>query len=75
MIFKNSQQDVNIHEDDNIKVVSLKISGGADSAIVGYMLSEYVATERPDIKIIPVTTNHPSKPYQGIFATGIIKFY
>ena len=39
------------------------------------MLSEYVATERPDIKIIPVTTNHPSKPYQGIFATGIIKFY
>ena len=75
MIFKNSQQDVNIHEDDNIKVVSLKISGGADSAIVGYMLSEYVATERPDIKIIPVTTNHPSKPYQGIFATAIIKFY
>ena len=23
MIFKNSQQDVNIHEDDNIKVSSL----------------------------------------------------
>lgn len=75
MIFKNSQQDVNIHEEDDIKVVSLKISGGADSAIVGYMLSKYVATERPDIKIIPITTNHPSKPYQGVFAKGIIKFY
>jgi hypothetical protein len=75
MIFKNSQQDVNIHEDDDIKVVSLKISGGADSAIVGYMLSKYVATERPDIKIIPLTTNHPSKPYQGVFAPRIIDFY
>ncbi len=75
MIFKNSQQDVNIHEEDNVKVVSLKISGGADSAIVGFMLSNYVAVERPDIKIIPITTNHPRKPYQGLFAKRIIEFY
>jgi len=75
MIFKNSQQDVNIEESNDINVVSLKISGGADSAIVGYMLSKYVSKERPDIKIIPLTTNHPSKPYQGVFAPRIINFY
>ena len=75
MIFKNSQQDINIEEPDSVKVVSLKISGGADSAIVGYMLSKYVAEERPDIKIIPLTTNHPKKPYQGVFAPRIINFY
>ena len=75
MIFKNSQQDINIQEPKDIKIVSLNISGGADSAIVGYMLSKYVAEERPDIKIIPLTTNHPRKPYQGVFATGIINFY
>ena len=75
MIFKNSQQDINIEEPNDVKVVSLKISGGADSAIVGYMLSKYVAEERPDIKIIPLTTNHPKKPYQGVFAPRIINFY
>ena len=39
------------------------------------MLSKYVSKERPDIKIIPLTTNHPSKPYQGVFAPRIINFY
>ena len=75
MIIKNSQQDVNIEEPIHVKKVSLKISGGADSAIVGYMLSKYVAEERPDIKIFPLTTNHPKKPYQGVYASRIINFY
>jgi hypothetical protein len=75
MIIKNSQQDVNIEEPIHVKKVSRKISGGADSAIVGYMLSKYVAEERPDIKIFPLTTNHPKKPYQGVYASRIINFY
>ena len=54
MIFKNSQQDIILNEGDAIKVVGLKVSGGADSALVAYMLSKYVVEERPDIKIIPV---------------------
>ena len=68
MIFKNSQQDVLIEEPQEVKVVGLKISGGADSAIVGYMLGKYVAEERPDIKIIPMTTIHPAKPFQEIYS-------
>lgn len=73
MRFKNSQQDVVIEEDANVKCVSLKISGGADSAIVAYMLCEYVTKERPDIKIIPITTIHPAKPYQEIYAKRVIE--
>ena len=67
MIFKNSQQDVIIEEPQDVKVVGLKISGGADSAIVAYMLGKYVREERPDIKIIPITTIHAEKPFQQIF--------
>lgn len=74
MIFRNSQQDVEIFEPDFTKVVGLKISGGADSAIVGYMLSKYVAEERSDIKIIPVTTIHGEKPFQEIYSKRVIEF-
>ena len=72
MIFKNSQEDIFIRIPDRVKTVSLKISGGADSAIVGYMLCKYVTEERPDIKIVPVTTIHPGKPFQEIYSKRII---
>ena len=75
MLIKNSQQDIEINLPPTIKKVGLKISGGADSAIVGYMLSKYVATERPDIKIIPITVQQIGKNYQLIFAKRIIEFY
>ena len=74
MIFKNSQQDFNIELDDSIKNVSLKISGGADSAIVGYMLSKYVSEHRPDIKIYPITVIHPNKPWQEIYSKRVLDF-
>ena len=64
MIIKNSQQDIIIDESNDVKVIGLKISGGADSAIVGYMLCKYVTEERPDIKILPITTIHTGKPFQ-----------
>lgn len=74
MIFKNSQQDVVIEEPQDVKVVALKISGGADSAIVAYMLSKYVVEERPDIKIIPITTIHAEKPFQEIYSKRVLDF-
>ena len=43
MIIKNSQQDIVI--DTTKKRIGVKISGGADSAIVMYMVSKYVAEE------------------------------
>ena len=74
MIFKNSQEDIFIRIPDRVKTVSLKISGGADSAIVGYMLCKYVTEERPDIKIVPVTTIHPEKPFQEIYSKRVLEF-
>lgn len=74
MRIKNSQQDIIIELSSNIKNVGLKISGGADSAIVGYILSKYVVTERPDIKIVPITVQQ-TKKYNIIFAKRIIEFY
>jgi 7-cyano-7-deazaguanine synthase in queuosine biosynthesis len=75
MLIKNSQQNIEISLPLHVKKVGLKISGGADSAIVGYMLSKYVATERPDIKIIPITVQQVGKNFQLTFAKKIIEFY
>ena len=75
MLINNSQQDIEISLPAHIKKVGLKISGGADSAIVGYMLSKYVVTKRPDIKIIPITVQQIGKNYQLIYAKKIIEFY
>lgn len=73
MIVKNSQQDVEFKLPMHYKKVGIKISGGADSAIVAYMLSKYVSEERNDIRITPITVNHEGKAYQEPFAKGIIK--
>lgn len=73
MIIKNSQQDIEFKLPSSYKKVGIKISGGADSAIVAYMLSKYVNEERNDIRITPITVNHKGKAYQELFAKGIIK--
>jgi len=75
MIVPNSQQKIEIYLGPHVKGVGLKISGGADSAIVGYMLSKYVKEYRPDIKIYPITVNHEGKAYQEQYAKGIVEYY
>lgn len=75
MFIKNSQQDIEIKLPESVKRVGLRISGGADSAIVGYMLSKYVKEERPDIKIVPITIDQIGKNYQIKFAKRIIEFF
>jgi hypothetical protein len=74
MIIKNTQQDVVINLSKDIKNVGIKLSGGADSAIVCYMLSLYVHTERSDIKIVPITVAQTGKLYQIIYASKIIEY-
>lgn len=75
MIIKNSQQDIEIYLPLTVKTVALKISGGVDSAITGYLLTKYVHEERPDIKIQPVTVDQLGKAFQIKFAKRIIEFY
>lgn len=59
---------------EHFKQVGLKISGGADSAIVAYMLAKYIAEERPDLTIIPITVTHAEKNYQVEFSNKVINF-
>ena len=73
MLFENSQDNWEINLDPSIKNIGLKISGGADSAIVCYMLAKYVAEERPDITIHPVTAIAQTKPFQQIFADKVLR--
>lgn len=75
MIIPHSRHDLNIAVNDNIKRIGLKISGGADSAIVGYMLSKYVAEEKPDTIIVPITVDQEGKAFQIMFAKKIIEYY
>lgn len=75
MFIENSQDNITIDLDSNVKTVGLKISGGVDSAIVGYMLTKYVHEERPDIRIIPITVDQVGKAFQVQFAKRIIEFY
>lgn len=56
------------------KQIGIKISGGADSAIVCYALAKYIHDSATDHKIVPITVNHSGKSYQLEFAKRIVEF-
>lgn len=72
MIFKNSQDTIEIAIPTNVKNVGIKLSGGADSAIVCYMLAKHVVEERPDVSIYAITSNAEGKEYQVEFAKRVM---
>lgn len=72
LVFNNSQDDVVINIPKQYVNVGIKISGGADSALVAYMLASYVMKYRRDIVIIPITLNAEGKHYQQIFASKVL---
>ena len=74
MFIKNSQQDIDFKIDPQFNKVGIKISGGADSAMICYILSKYKVTERPEITIHPITAVNILKPYQLIFSKKVIEF-
>jgi hypothetical protein len=74
MIINTSQGDVEISLDDNIKSVGIKLSGGADSAMLAYLLAVYKKEQRPDLRIVPMTNVCKVKPYNEMFARSVIDF-
>lgn len=74
MKINNSQQDIEIDLPKHYKNVGVKISGGADSAIVAYMVARYCSLERPGLSIVPITVNHEGKAYQEQYAKSIVSY-
>lgn len=74
MIIHNSQQDIKIELSSDIKRIGIKMSGGADSSLLAYILAKYIAEENPGLRIVPITVVHMKKPYQLIYAKQVVKF-
>lgn len=74
MIIKNSQQDFILDLPKDIKYVGVRMSGGTDSTILGYMIAKYIVEERPDLKLVPITINHLQKAFSIDFVKKIIQF-
>jgi 7-cyano-7-deazaguanine synthase in queuosine biosynthesis len=72
MIFENSQDTIEISIPLDIKNVGIKLSGGADSAIVCYMLAMHVVKERTDVSVYAITCNAEGKEYQVDFARRVM---
>lgn len=74
MIIKHSQGDVEISLGPNVNKVGIKLSGGADSAMLAYLLARYKKEQHPDLRIVPMTNVCKEKPYNEIFALKVIDF-
>lgn len=75
MIFENSQDTFVLDEKvipQGVTKVGIKLSGGADSAIVCYMLAKYIKEERPEVTLFPITCVAEGKAYQEIFAKKVV---
>ena len=58
--------------EETVKQVGIRLSGGADSAILAYMLAIYKRDYRPYIKLRAITCVNKNKPYQEIFAKQVM---
>lgn len=74
MIVENSQDTIVFDIPNDFKKIGLKLSGGADSAIVFYMLSKYIIETKKDCLIIPITVNYAGKAFQTQFASKVIGY-
>lgn len=73
MKLHTSRGDVFIEIPEKFNNVGIKISGGADSAILAYILALYKKYER-NVDLIPITVINAIKPHQHIFAQRVVKF-
>ena len=63
MIIDNSQDTIEFNLPDEFDKIGIKLSGGADSAIVLYMLCKYITETNRECEIIPMTVCHAGKAY------------
>ena len=74
MIIENTQDKIVFGLPKTYKNIGIKLSGGADSAIVLYMLCKYISDTEKECVINPITVCHAGKAFQLQYATKVI-FY
>jgi tRNA(Ile)-lysidine synthase TilS/MesJ len=72
MRITTSQGEVVINILDTETNIGLRMSGGADSSILLYLLAIFKRDYRPDINIFPMTVVNPFKPYHEIYSQRVI---
>lgn len=73
MKLHTSQGEVVIEIPEHYSKIGIKISGGADSALLAYILALYKKYER-NVDLIPITAINAIKPHQHIFAQRVVRF-
>lgn len=73
MTVSTSEGDINICIQPGKDVV-IKMSGGADSSMLMYLLAKYKNEFNPDINFIIVSSVAATKPYQYIYAKRVLEF-
>jgi hypothetical protein len=57
-----------------VKNIGIKMSGGADSSLLAYLLAEYIVKNNLDINLFPIIIIEEDAPFQKIFAQQVIDF-
>jgi len=65
MIIENTCHPVTIDLPEHVKTVLIKMSGGADSSLLAYLLAIYKKEHRPDLKYYVMTVDNKQKLYQS----------
>jgi hypothetical protein len=58
----------------NVTRIGIKMSGGADSSLLAYLLAKYIAHSKLDIELFPIIIIEKSAPFQEQFTKSVIKF-
>ena len=75
MLIETKQGPIEFTIPKHFNNIGFKVSGGADSAIVGWMLCKTIVEECNSEPVIhPITMDQPGKAYQVKFAKGVIAF-
>ena len=72
MIFNTSQDTYNFTDLNTVKRIGIKISGGADSGAIAYMIFKTIHEQNLNVEVVAITTSHDDKPYQVIYSKKVI---
>ena len=75
MLIETTQGNIEFTIPKHYKNIGYKVSGGADSAIVGWILCKTIVEEYNSEPVVyPITMDQPGKAYQVKFAKGVVAF-